>query len=279
MDAQKVLNADLLDIIFEGRNKQYGAYHLRKVYEKHILRALLVGLSLIVVGFTGPVIANKISNAVKDADNKKVISDIELYDLKIEAPLPPPLPPPPNEPPPPPKNTMTYRPPMVEEDKNVVVESMPPKNDEIADDIANQTAVASNKVEIPAEWVGENPTTVPVTAPVEEMVTVFTNEAIEQPAEFPGGQVALMQWLSANVKYPAIARENGIQGRVVLKFIIERDGSVSNVVFLKKIHDLLDEESMRVVKSMPHWKRESRTSAAFVVTLRCLSILSWKDKV
>jgi TonB family protein len=78
-------------------------------------------------------------------------------------------------------------------------------------------------------------------------------DVVEQMPSFPGGQSALFQWLSSNVKYPAKAEENDIQGRVIVTFVVERDGSITDVKVVKSVHPLLDEEAVRVTKSMPRW--------------------------
>lgn len=77
---------------------------------------------------------------------------------------------------------------------------------------------------------------------------------VEHDPEFPGGMEGLYQWLATNVKYPEHAKENGIQGRVVVKFVIEKDGSVSDVRIMRSPNDELSEEAIRVVKAMPKWK-------------------------
>jgi TonB family protein len=78
-------------------------------------------------------------------------------------------------------------------------------------------------------------------------------DTVEQMPEFPGGPVALMKWLNENIKYPSIAEENGIQGRVVCSFIVETDGSFSNLEVVRSIDPSLDKEAVRVLKKMPKW--------------------------
>ncbi|MDE6716934.1 MAG: energy transducer TonB, partial [Muribaculaceae bacterium] len=101
-----------------------------------------------------------------------------------------------------------------------------------------------------------------VTAPVEEPKPVVEEkheenkifEAVEQQAEFPGGMGALMKWLSNNIRYPEAAAQNDIQGRVIVKFVVERDGSIGNVTVVKGVDKDLDKEAIRVVKKMPKWQ-------------------------
>lgn len=78
--------------------------------------------------------------------------------------------------------------------------------------------------------------------------------AVEQQAEFPGGQAALMKWLSQNVRYPETAQQNDVQGRVIVKFVVEKDGSIGAATILKGVDKDLDREALRVVKKMPRWQ-------------------------
>ncbi|MBQ9499634.1 MAG: energy transducer TonB [Bacteroidaceae bacterium] len=99
-------------------------------------------------------------------------------------------------------------------------------------------------------------------------------EIVEEPTTFPGGDAALMQWLSKNIKYPAIAQENGTQGRVTVRFVVERDGSVSNAEVVRGVDPYLDKEALRVVNSMPKWNpgkqrgKAVRTRFTLPVTFR-----------
>ena len=78
-------------------------------------------------------------------------------------------------------------------------------------------------------------------------------DVVEQMPSFPGGPSALFEYLSANVKYPPVAEENGVQGRVICTFIVERDGSITDVRVVKSVDPVLDKEAVRVLKSMPRW--------------------------
>jgi periplasmic protein TonB len=92
----------------------------------------------------------------------------------------------------------------------------------------------------------------PPPAPKPEVATkVF--DVVEEMPSFPGGQGALMQYLASNIKYPVVAQENGVQGRVIVSFVVERDGSISDVKVARSVDPSLDREAQRVVKSMPRW--------------------------
>lgn len=79
-------------------------------------------------------------------------------------------------------------------------------------------------------------------------------DAVEQQAVFPGGQAALMRWISENLIYPVAAQENGVQGRVIVRFVIEKDGTVTNPVVVRSVDSDLDKEALRLVKKMPKWQ-------------------------
>ncbi|MDO4706913.1 MAG: TonB family protein [Porphyromonadaceae bacterium] len=99
---------------------------------------------------------------------------------------------------------------------------------------------------------------VPPPAPIkvevepEETEEIFT--VVEEPTEFPGGMAALMKYLSSNIRYPEIAAENGIQGRVIVSFVVERNGKPSQVTVARGVDPALDKEAVRVVENMPAWK-------------------------
>lgn len=98
----------------------------------------------------------------------------------------------------------------------------------------------------------------PEPAPKEEEIFV----AVEQQAEFPGGMGALMKWLSNNIRYPEAAQQNDVQGRVIVKFIVEKDGSVSQAQIVKGVDKDLDKEALRVVNKMPKWQAGKNNGVA-----------------
>ena len=122
---------------------------------------------------------------------------------------------------------------------------------QIVEDDANveQTTIAST------EDLGEKVEVkyVPIVVEEEpEEQTIF--EVVEEMPQFPGGNAALMQFLSKNIKYPTIAQENGTQGRVTVQFVVNRDGSVVDPVVVRGVDPYLDKEALRVISQMPKWK-------------------------
>lgn len=124
---------------------------------------------------------------------------------------------------------------------------------EIVEDDADieETVIASD------EDMGEvieikNIENVVVEDPVEKEEEIF--QVVEAMPEFPGGTAELMKWLQKNIKYPSISQENGVQGRVIVQFVVNRDGSIVDPVVLRSVDPYLDKEALRVVKAMPKWK-------------------------
>ncbi|MEA4995178.1 MAG: TonB family protein [Petrimonas sp.] len=102
----------------------------------------------------------------------------------------------------------------------------------------------------------------PPPKPKVEEVTEEIFVVVEEQPEFPGGNTAMMKFLSDNIKYPVIAQENGIQGRVITNFVVERDGSITDVQVVRGVDPSLDKEAIRVIQSMPKWKAGKQRGSA-----------------
>jgi protein TonB len=243
-----------VDLVFEGKNKEYGAYVLRKETGKRNVKALLwvlIGIALI---FAIAYANLAIQNAIKQ--NVSVETDVELSKLaqKKEAKV---------ERKEPVKVEMEQK--VVEKVKSSVKFTAPEikKDDEVKpeDELKSQddlsktnTAIGAFDVKGNDEAEGEVLKAKEVVVdekPKEEETKVF--DVVEQMPKFPGGDNALFEYLSKNIKYPVVAEENGIQGRVIVTFVVERDGSITDVKVAKSVDPSLDKEATRVVKGMPHW--------------------------
>jgi periplasmic protein TonB len=253
MEANKILTAHMDDILFENRNKEYGSYVLRKEYDKNVRNGLIVGTLLFLLIVLIPVITdaiNRLRGSMVDEET------IVLIDLAPPPPLTdePPPPPPPEVPPPPPpsKPTIRYTPPVVKADEEVVDEEPPP----IIDDL-KEIAISTKTQEGSADGVdlgildeyGSGPVAPPVVEVKKE--EIFTR--VEQMPQFGSGEKELLEYLAKNIKYPAIARENGIQGTVVIQFVVDKDGRVTEPVVVREVGGGCDEEALRVIKNMPKW--------------------------
>ena len=228
-----------VDLVFEGKNHEYGAYVLRKETGKRNVKALMWVIIGIAAIFAIAYANLAIQNAMKQ--NVSVETDVELSKLaqKKEA------------------KVERKEPIKVEMEQKVVekVKSSVKFELKSQDDLSKtNTAIGAFDVKGNDEAEGEVLKAKEVVVdekPKEEETKVF--DVVEQMPQFPGGPNALFEYLSKNIKYPVVAEENGIQGRVIVTFVVERDGSITDVKVAKSVDPSLDKEAMRVVKSMPHW--------------------------
>lgn len=254
MDVNKILSADLLDIVFDGRNKEYGAYELRKAYKKRLLTALLAMAAVFLLIMITAVIANTVKK------NRAVIQNVEDVNLtevkEREAPPPPPPPPPPPKPPEPPKVEIAkFTPPKIVKDEEVKEDEKPPEQDKLEEakiGTINQEGIKDAGIVAPPV---ESKSVAEVVAPKvveEDYEKVFTK--VENPAEFPGGQSEWTRYLQKNLRYPDDAIDNGTQGVVRVQFIVDKEGNISEVQALNDPGDGLAEEAVRIIKKGPKWR-------------------------
>lgn len=244
MDISKILKSDYLDILFEGRNKTYGGYELRKKYPQRVRNAGFALLAVLALLIAYPVI----SGFVSKKSDKPVVS---IKEVTLAEPPPidktkPPPPPPPPAPPPPVKPTVKFTPPVIKKDEEVKEEEkpVPPPDDKVSVGLENK-AGDPNGIE---PGIVDQPGTGVVEAPAPPQIFKF----VEQPPEFNGN---LQEYLSAKLRYPDEARESGTQGRSIVQFVVNEDGSISGVEIVRSSNSSsLDAEAKRVVSSMPKWR-------------------------
>ncbi len=249
-----------VDLIFEGRNHEYGAYKLRKGTPKRniysiiviaILAALLVGVYVAKSAYDKYQAAHAKNEAVTELSalnqpkqkkaevKRKEIVEPEKKEVVKEV-----------------KSSIKFTAPVIKKDNEVKPEEEMKTQAELM-----QTNTAIGALDVKGN--SDNGEILKVTQrvadepvkPAEEKPEVENKvfEVVEQMPSFPGGAGALMKYLSDNIKYPVVAQENGVQGRVVVSFVVERDGSITDVKVAKSVDPSLDREAMRVVRSMPHW--------------------------
>src|SRR5688572_13628416 len=228
-------------LVFETRNKNYGAYIIRREYSRTVLMAFLFSSILMIILICLPFIKSLFSSGT---DKTTAFSETEITLMQpppIDESQPPPPPPPP---PPPVQQTIKFTPPVIVKDEEVPQDEPPPTQEELKDVAAGVVTQEGDKdaIELPIDEPGTGD------APVE----IFT--IVEEMPSFPGGEAALVKYLSENIRYPARARENGITGRVFVTFIIGKDGKVTESKILRGIGGGCDEEALRVVNSMPQWR-------------------------
>jgi len=244
-----IFNPEWLNVVFKGRNQAYGAYELRKENPRNTNRALIIAIACFVFVLASPTIWNKIKGFIPKADEKVKITDVVLLPPPPIEPTKPP-PPPPKEPPKPKVDQVRFPPPVVKPD-NEVHEKDPPteKQLEVADPGQKEQKGDPNQQERIDEPVG-NADVKNVTEAVDN--TVFT--AVEISPEYPGGEAAFGKFLQKNIRYPTIAKENNIQGKVYIQFVVERDGSLTDIKVLREPGSGTGDEAVRVLKISPHWK-------------------------
>ncbi|HZW39593.1 MAG: energy transducer TonB [Syntrophothermus sp.] len=240
---------DILDIIFSHKNKDYGAYVLRRNYKFNLSKAMWIAIILFVLATSSSLIINYLSP--KETVDKKKAKAItfaqlsELPDVKKDQAPPPDLAPPPL------KTTMKFTVPVVKPDEKVLDDYVP-SQEELRDvDPGAKTQEGTNTGDISQLFTVDESQDVVVEEEKEVKQQVF--EYVEEMPTYPGGQEALMQYFAANIVYPEIAKKAGVEGKVFVQFVVSKDGSISNATVLKGIGGGCDEEAIRVVRKMPKW--------------------------
>lgn len=248
-----LISNEWADLVFQGRNKVYGAYQLRRGTSKRNIVSMIFVAAVAAVAYLGLAAYN----SYQEAQKAKFEAEMEasLLDAKKEAKVE--------------KKTETpkveqvqkvekvkssiaFTPPVIKKDSEVKPEEEMKTQDELKE---TKTAIGAFDVKGNDEAGGTVLKAVEeIAAPEppkheEEQNKIF--EVVEQQPQFPGGSVN--GWLADHIKYPVVAAENGISGRVVVQFVVERDGSVSQVRVVRGVDPSLDKEAQRVISSMPKW--------------------------
>lgn len=237
MATEKIKAPAFDDIVFEIRNKEYGAYRLRKKYSRNVLVATLIGVIILSTAIITPYLNAKAAESRTKRAERQVEIKMENLDQPTDVVAPPP------PPPPPPQDAVQqakYVPP-------VVVDSIKPE-DAVQLMTADEAAVEIQNEEV-VEYV----------EPVKEEVQEEEAEpepfvVVEEMPMFPGGDPALLQYIAEHTQYPEVAKENNIQGRVIVRFCVTSKGGVNQVSVLKGVDPELDAEAIRVVESLPAFK-------------------------
>ncbi len=237
MAKEKIIAPSFDDIVFEKRNKEYGAYRLRKRYNRNVLISLVLGIVIISTAVITPYLnAKAAENRAKRAERQVEIK-MENLDQPAEQIAPPP------PPPPPPQDVVQqarYVPP-------VVVDSVKPE-ETVQLMTADQAQVEVRDEEV-VEIVQEVKEEVQEAEPEAEPFVV-----VEEMPMYPGGDAALLQYIAEHTQYPEVAKENNIQGKVIVRFCVTSKGTVDRVSVLKGVDPELDKEAIRVVQTLPAFK-------------------------
>jgi protein TonB len=241
-----ILKQEWIDVVFTDRNKTYGAYELRRENPKNTNKALVIGIIVFVFIISFQTILNFISGFIPKATEKVKITNVVLQP-------PPPLdktkpPPPPPEPPKPKVDQVKFPPPVVKPDNEVKEQPPTVKELEVADP-GQKTVKGDPNADIKIDEPVGNSDVKAVTE--EDPNKIFT--AVEKEPAFPGGEDAFIKYLGKNIHYPAIAKENNVQGKVFLSFVVERSGALTDIKVVRGIGSGCDDEAVRVLKNSPKW--------------------------
>ncbi|TAF55921.1 MAG: energy transducer TonB [Sphingobacteriia bacterium] len=252
MDANKILSADILDIVFEGRNKEYGAYQLRKTYNKRITYALIGTFATCALLLLGSVIANN----TKKGKTELIVQDVSLENVQQEEkkPEPPPPPPPPKQEPP--KVEITkFTPPKIVKDEEVEEKDEIKEVEKLEDTkigTINQEGTKDEGIVAPPVETGTGVVEAPKQE--EDYDKVFT--VVQIAAEFPGGIPAWTKYLERNLNRDLPVENGAPPGRytVIVSFIVSKDGSISDVTAENDPGYGTKAEAVRVIQKGPKWK-------------------------
>jgi protein TonB len=222
------------DIIFENRNRSYGAYDLRKRYRSAASMSLLGGITIFSIPFVLMLIFDPEPAAARPDDDIYVVLKPDNL-INPEKIIPPEAPKPASEAP----KFRYVEPKVVDDSLNLPVMMI---TDLVRDSVQNEKVTEKSDSIIFTE---------PITEIEEEMEPLIF---VEERPEFPGGNSALLKYIASNTKYPGEALENNIQGKVFIKFVVTAKGTVDRIEVMKGLDPLLDAEAKRVISTLPAWK-------------------------
>ena len=232
-----LLKNQWLDIVFEGRNKLYGAYELRKSNNKTTMKSLIIGGVIFTFLVSIPVLVSLLPDGSEDTTLDQKITTVKLPPKeKPKENIPPP-------PPPPKVDQVKFVKPVVAKAEEVTEE--PPKITEIKDKkLGAETIKGDPDAELTVEPVGNGKDV------VEEDNSIYNTAGIEVKPDFPGGIEKFYKYVGKNYQVP---EEEGLKGKVFVSFVVEKDGSLTDIKVIRDIGYGTGKEAIRVLKSCPRW--------------------------
>lgn len=229
MTNEKQYIESLEEMVFKNRNKAYGSYQLRKKYKKYILIALATALFLFAVIIAYPLIKSILEqgNAGRQTQTE---TTVELINPNNTPPPPPP--------PPPPKKLI--------EKVKFVAPKVTTDTTQVSKDFGKQSKLNETVNQLPPPPVVKKQEVIETPKQDNQIFMI-----VEQMPQFPNGDINA--YLSSHIKYPVVAQENGIQGRVIVQFVVNQDGSIVDVTVVRGVDPSLDKEAVRVIEGMPKW--------------------------
>ena len=250
MDVNKILSSDLLDLLFEDRNKAYGAYDLRRTYNKRLSIALMCTAAVALLALGGSLLAGELEkNKGKIEVKEVVLSELKQEEeKKIE---PPPPPPPKQEPP---KVEMTkFTPPKIVKDEEVKKEDIPPEQEKLEDTkIALVSQEGIKDVDLAPAVIDEGKQVIEEKKDDDEH-KVF--EKVEVEASFKGGEREWRKYLERNLDANTPVENGAPEGSytVVVQFIVDKEGKISDVKALTNLGYGMEDEATKIIRKGPNW--------------------------
>ena len=254
---------DWCELIFKDRNKEYGAYDMRLDTPKRHNLATLIVIVVVILVITLPMLIKFIT---PEKENKIVVNEVTTLaklpeaEIKRNEELQPMMKP--TTPPPPLKSTIKFTAPVMKKDEEVGEEDEIKSQDELAarGNVAISIADVKGNDEIDGQDIADFKDFVAPEVEEEEVYII-----VEQMPGFPGGEEALLKYISDHIEYPTMAVERGIEGRVTVRFVVNKDGYVQDVTVIRGVHELLDKEAVRVIQSLPRWNPGKQNGVAVAV--------------
>lgn len=236
-----IFSEEWCNLVFEGKNQVYGAYELRKKSSTRHFWALMIAVFIFVLASLFP----EILRQILPQQIEKNVSIRTLSEIKIDKPkenilkeIPPP---------PPVRNTIKFTPPVIKPDETVNDEELPKMQKEIVQEkAAISTADFNNGTDDVAAPIAKENAKI-----TEDEDKIF--QVVEQMPQFPGGEKEMWKFIAENLKYPGRALEASVKGKVIVNFVVGRDGKITQIKVVRGIGSGCDEEAIRVLQKMPPW--------------------------
>jgi protein TonB len=238
MKSHEMSSPKMDEIVFEKRNKMYGAYILRKMYNKQVNKALLLSIAILIAGLAYPIVSSY--NALTKGKHIWIDAGAEVMtNVKppAEPPVLPPAPPPVSEI----QKQVRFVPPTVVDGKLADDDGL------LNQDFLNKT-VLNEPVNLNPEKIAEKQTSV-----IEDPEIAPPMIIVEEMPSYHGGESERLKFLKDHIEFPKNAAENGIQGTIYFQFVVDTKGNITDVKILRGIGGGCDEEALRVIKMMPKW--------------------------
>jgi len=262
-----------LDIVFDGKNKEFGAYTLRNETVKRHNKAVvivLIGLAVILTALI--LVMTGVFKVADDegADTNTVQEDIALYnpddeivDEEIEEQIQIPE-----------EKIELPKEEVANQIQNTIIDVV--KDEEVVHEVKNQEELREDNRQMGVQDINDGVDDLTKKVVKEEVIVVeekpkednivYTTANVQQQPEFPGGEAAMYKWLGDHIQYPPAAAEEDVSGRVIVEFIVSKTGAIENVKVVRGRHPALDKEAIRVVKAMPKWNPGRNNGQAVKVT-------------